>query len=128
MKKYPFEKKETYEHHFAIEVLRKWIEKEPHLIGIHYPVNTIIEHEFSLKGRLAFIPDLTVFIENDIFRLYEIVYSHPIDGFKLFKIQQYQYFNNEYFDVVEVDATWIMKQTKIPYKLKTLTTYQDIRK
>lgn len=122
-----FEKVESYKHRFAIETLRTWIEKQPQLIGLNYPVNSIIEQPFSTHGRLEFVPDLTIFIEDDIFRVYEVFHTHQIDGFKLFKIQKYQYYNNSFFEVHEISAEWILRQVRIPDKLIIDQVYKDIR-
>lgn len=115
-----FNKIESYKHTAAIDVLKNWIEKEPQLIGLHYPVNTIKEHEFKIHGIISFVPDLTIFIESDIHSIFEVEHTHPVNAFKLAKIQLYKWVYKEYFDVYEIDAEWILKQVNIPYKLQMI--------
>lgn len=122
-----FKKIESYKHNLAINVLSDWLDKKPSLIGINYPISTVKEKEFTIHGRLAFVPDLTVYVDDQIFALFEVCHTHGIDGFKLWEIQKYQYYNNEFFNVYEISAEWIMRQISVPYELQIINKYNDIR-
>ena len=95
-KKHPFKKCETGYHKFAVMQLAEWVSGE-------------IEKPFYIDGQIAFVPDVA---KDD--RLYEVVYSHALDGRKLAMMQYWSYRNKTDLTVFEVDAEYILKQTEKP--------------
>ena len=105
--KHPFKKNETGYHKHAVKQLAEW-------------VNGITEKEFYIDSCIAFVPDITCYENGVLTSMYEVVYSHPINGKKLGMIQMWSYFNSAEFSVFEVSADWILKQTELPHKCASL--------
>jgi hypothetical protein len=104
-KKHPFEKNETGYHKFAVQQLAEWVGGEA-------------EKQFKVDGRIVFVPDV---VKDDT--VYEIVYSHPIDGKKLGMMQYWCYRNSSEMTIFEVSADFILSQTKKPERIETLECY-----
>jgi hypothetical protein len=105
-----FKKNETGYHKHAVKQLAEW-------------VNGITEKEFYIDSCIAFVPDVVCYENGVITNMYEVVYSHPIDGKKLGMIQAWSYFNSSEFSLFEVSADWILKQTKKPERIETMEYY-----
>lgn len=109
-KKSRFKKKETGYHKYAVSQLAEW-------------VNGKIEVEFYIDSAIAFVPDVSCYENGILTKLYEVVYSHPVDGKKLGMIQAWCYFNSTGLSVFEVSADWILKQTEKPERIETMEYY-----
>jgi len=103
--KHPFKKCETGYHKFAVMQLAEWVGGE-------------IEKPFYIDGQIAFVPDVT---HNE--RLYEVVYTHEINGRKLALIMDWCYRNASELTVFEVDADYILRQTDKPEFIRTKECY-----
>jgi len=110
MKKYHFKINESGYHKFAKQQLSEWVGGE-------------MEQPFYIDGEIAFVPDITCKDNGIVTRLYEVVYSHPIPGIKLGRIQMWSYFNNTEFSVYEVSHDWILKQTEKPDRIVCIDYY-----
>jgi hypothetical protein len=105
-----FEIKESGYHESAKNILAKW-------------VGGIIEVPFKVDGKTLFIPDVTVY-ENELVKcVYEIVYSHPLTVEKSGKMQYYCYRNFTSLTVYEISADFILKQTCKPECLEFMECY-----
>lgn len=103
--------KESYKHKLAKVVLMEWLGKKFHC-----------EPEIKLgKGAFTFIPDVTTFTDGHIQAFYEVTHLHPADCMKLAKMQYYCYENKIDLLLHEVDAEWIMNQTKEPEYIENFT-------
>ena len=96
-----FEKIETFMHHEAVKILRRWVKGKR-------------EVRFDIDGYPAFIADVVTFDNDIIQRIYEVTYKHPVDGKKLGRIQYWCYRNITPVTVFEVSAEYILKQIKKP--------------
>ena len=81
------------------------------------------EVEFKVDELLVFVPDVVTYKDGVIDSIYEVVYSHPIDGRKLGMMQYYSYVNSTAFVVHEVSADYILKQTEKPEIIRTMETF-----
>ena len=107
---HPFESNETGYHRYAKESLSIWIDG-------------VMERPFSVDDKYLFVPDVSVY-ENGVLKcIYEIVYSHPLDGKKLGLIEYWCYRNAVDLTIFEVSADYILKQTKKPDQIKTMECY-----
>lgn len=105
-----FKKNETGYHKYAVKQLAEW-------------VNGITEKKFYIDSCIAFVADVVCFENGVITNMYEVVYSHPINGKKLGMIQAWSYFNSTEFSLFEVSADWILKQTDKPERIITMEYY-----
>jgi hypothetical protein len=80
-------------------------------LGRKYTVRT--EESF-----ISFIPDISVYDENGIVAFYEVVHASSLSDKKLHKIQKWSYLNDIPVKVYEVEAEWILRQCRIPKKIK----------
>lgn len=101
MKKHHFKVKETGYHHEAVKVLARWVKGKR-------------EQIFSIDGYPAFVPDVTCYEEGFIKSMYEVAYTHPVDGKKLGLIQYWSYRNNTPLTIYEVTAEFILGQLNKP--------------
>lgn len=115
-----FNKIESYKHNLAIKVLIDWINKNPQLLGYNYALTTIPEESFYLNGLIYFIPDITVYDNDQIIYMIEVKHTNGIDAKKIHKLQYFKYIKYQYFKILEIDAEWIMRQIGLPYKLKSI--------
>lgn len=106
-----FEVNETGYHKSAKKILCEWVNGE-------------MEKEFYIWDRIVFVPDIVCMNGNRIDNIYEVVYTHPIDGKKLGLMQAYGYLNGTGFSVFEVSADWVLKQTKKPERIETMELYE----
>lgn len=106
-----FKKNETGYHKHAVKQLAEW-------------VNGITEKEFYIDSEIAFVPDVTCYENDTITAMYEVVYSHPINGKKLGLIQAWCYYNATGLTVFEVSADWILKQTEKPEYIRSMEFYE----
>jgi hypothetical protein len=105
-----FEVKESGYHESAKNILAKW-------------VDGMTEVPFRVNGRIVFVPDVTVY-ENDVIKcVYEIVYSHPLTAKKYGIMQYYCYRNFTSLTVYEISADFILKQTEKPERLEFMECY-----
>ena len=105
-----FKKNETGYHKHAVIQLAEW-------------VNGVIEKEFYIDSCIVFVPDVVCYENGVITSIYEVVYSHPIDGKKLGMIQNWCYRNSTELSLFEVSADWILKQTTKPERIETMEYY-----
>ena len=105
-----FEKKETGYHRHAKMELTEWVNGE-------------MEKEFKVDGKTVFIPDVICVKNGIIDCVYEVLYSHPINGYKLGMIQYWCYMNGVELTVYEVSAEYILKQTAKPDRIETIECY-----
>ena len=110
MKKNHFKRNETGYHNAAVKILAAW-------------VGGVIEQPFYLDGSISFIPDITVSKDNILTSIYEVVYSHPIDGKKLGYIQEWCFRNQTELSVFEVSADYILSLTEKPDRIVTMDYY-----
>ena len=99
--KHPFKKVETFLHREAVKVLRRWVKGKR-------------EVPFMVDGYPAFVADVVSYDNGIIQAVYEVAYTHPIDGRKLGMIQYWSYRNGTPLTVFEVKAEYIMKQIGKP--------------
>ena len=99
--KHPFKKVETFLHREAVKVLRRWVKGKR-------------EVPFMVDGYPAFVADVVSYDNGIIQAVYEVAYTHPIDGRKLGMIQYWSYWNGTPLTVFEVKAEYIMKQIGKP--------------
>jgi len=98
-KRPPFKIIETYFHHEAVKILRRWVRGKR-------------EVRFDIDGYPAFVADVATFDNDIVQRVYEVTYKHPIDGKKLGMIQYWCYRNMIPLTVFEISAEYILKQIK----------------
>jgi len=108
--KSPFKKNESGKHRHAVQDLAEW-------------VNGKIEIPFYIDSVIAFVPDVICTDNGIVTAMYEVVNTHPINGYKLGMIQAWAYFNNAEFSVFEVSAEWILKQTEKPDRIINMECY-----
>ena len=109
-KSVPFEKKETGFHKHAVIELAEW-------------VNGITEKEFYIDGKIAFIPDVTCYVDGVLNCFYEVVKSHPLSGRKLAIITDWCYRNSTEVSIFEVSADFVLAQTKKPDYIQYIEYY-----
>jgi len=109
-KKLPFKDKQTGYHRSAVKILAEW-------------VDGLVECPFYIEDSIAFVPDVTVRKNDIIESIYEVVYSHPVDGKKLGMMQYWCYLNGTSFEVFEVSADFILKQTCKPGRIEIMEYY-----
>ena len=121
MKKKPhFKHNESYKHKYAIDVLEKWIIEFPERFNIDKVLNSAKERKCIMNGFIEFTPDLTIYDKNGIFGMYEVVHTHYLDGYKLAKMQYYFYVHRINVVVFEIEAEYILKQTKCPTTIQSI--------
>ncbi|TRZ80532.1 hypothetical protein D4R86_04230 [bacterium] len=100
-KKHHFKIVESYLHHEAVKILRRWVKGKR-------------EVRFDVDGYPVFVADIATYTDGIIQRIYEVTYKHPVDGKKLGRIQYWCYLNMTPLMVFEIDAEYILKQIKKP--------------
>lgn len=105
-----FKKTETGYHKYAVMELAEW-------------VGGRTEVEFKIDDRIVFVPDVVTYKDGHVDTMYEIVYSHPIDGKKLAWMQYYSYVNSTPLTVHEVSAEFILAQTEKPERIQRMETH-----
>jgi hypothetical protein len=103
--KHPFKKCETGYHKYAVRQLAEWVGGE-------------IEKPFYIDGAIVFVPDVT---KDE--KLYEVVYSHEMNGRKLNNIMDYCHRNATELTVFEVSANFILEQTEKPENIRIMDCY-----
>ena len=106
-------KDESYKHRAAINVLKKWLSRQ-------FIVKT--EMEFCKGDKIQFIPDITCFkkgripegLSREIVAFYEVEHTHGIDSKKLTRMHYWLYSNQSQAGIYEVQAEWILRQTRRP--------------
>lgn len=109
-KKHPFKKVETGFHHEAVKILARWVHGKR-------------EQMFSIEGYPAFVPDITCYDNGVITSMYEVAYTHPIDGKKLGLMQYWSYRNMNPLTIHEVTAEFVLSQLKKPKFIESFNTY-----
>lgn len=109
-KKPRFKKTETGYHSSAVKILASWVQG-------------VIEQPFYVDQSIVFVPDVTVYKDGILQSIYEVVYSHPLDGNKYGLIQFWCYRNLTPLTVFEVSADFILAQTEKPEVIKAMDTY-----
>lgn len=103
---------ESYLHEHAKYVVREWwFEKD--YFGI-VPVRIDIEVQMSMVGKIIFIPDVAIYDAYGIRAFCEIFNKHAVDDFKIWKMHKYGEWHDVNALIIEVDATWVMKQVNPP--------------
>lgn len=105
-----FKKHETGYHGSAVYILSQW-------------VGGIIEMPFVMDSSIVFVPDVVKMSNGVVQCLFEVVYSHPVNGKKLGMMQYYCYRNFTSLTVYEISADFILKQTEKPKELKFSECY-----
>jgi hypothetical protein len=67
------------------------------------------------RGRILFVPDITVFHKGTAVHLIEVVHKNPVSDYKLRTIQKF--FSHHSVHVWEIPADWILSQVKMPQTL-----------
>jgi hypothetical protein len=106
--KHLFEKKETGFHREAVKVLARWVKGKR-------------EQMFIIEGYPAFVPDVTCY--NNGITMYEVAYTHPIDGKKLGMMQYWSYRNATPLTIHEVTAEFVLSQLRKPKLIDTFNTH-----
>lgn len=109
-KKLPFEKKETGYHKYAVVELASWVGGK-------------VEEPMYIEGQIAFVPDVVCYKDGKPECIYEVVKTHPVDGYKLGMVQYWCYRNLTELCIHEVDADFVLAQTKKPEKIEFIETY-----
>jgi hypothetical protein len=99
----------------AKNVLSDWWNEE-YYFGI-VPIRIDQEKVLSQNGYIQFTPDLIIYDITGIRAFAEVVYSNPVHPLKMWKIWWWCDLHHIKPLVIEVDATWIMRQTVAPDKL-----------
>jgi len=105
-----FKHTETGFHKYATVQLAEW-------------VGGAIEHPISIDGSFLFVPDVVTMVGPYPDTAYEIVYSNPLNGKKLGLIEYYCYRNKISLTVHEIDAMFILAQTKKPEYIPKMQSY-----
>ena len=105
-----FKKNETGYHKHAVIELASWLNGE-------------IEKPFYVDDKIVFVTDVTCYKNGIIDSIYEVVYSHPLNGKKLGMIQEWCYRNATEISVFEISADYILKQTERPERIETMECY-----
>lgn len=108
--KHHFKKTETGYHKFAVQSLASWVQG-------------VIEQPFYIDGAIAFVPDVVCYENGILSKIYEIVYSHPLNGKKLGLIMDWCYRNASDLSIFEVSADFILSQTEKPERIITMECY-----
>lgn len=109
-KKHHFKRNETGYHKLAVRQLAKWVKGR-------------VEYKFTIDERILFVADVVTLRDGFVDCIYEVVYTHPIDGKKLGRIQYWSYRNSKEFIVYEVTADFILSQMRKPEKIQTKECY-----
>jgi len=64
------------------------------------------------RGKILFVPDITIFHKGTPKILIEVVHSNPVSDEKLEAI--HKWYDGEYFELYEVFSSWILEQTERP--------------
>jgi len=118
--KHHFKKVESYLHNSAKNVLAEWIKTNPELFGLKNVTSIRLEEQFCENGIVIFQPDVCVYEGSELTKIYEICHKSPLTGLKLHKMWCYFYFNNQFPNVYEIDATYIMQKVKCPKSLNLI--------
>lgn len=110
-KMHPFKKVETFMHHEAVKILRRWVKGRR-------------EVQFDVDGYPAFVADVATYDEGFVQRLYEVTYKHPIDGKKLGMIQYWCYRNLTPVTVFEISAEYILNQKTKPDNIAYIECFE----
>lgn len=102
---------ESYKHALAKGVLKSWLAEDFEVLD---------EVKFICEDWI-FISDIATFLNGHLQALYEVTHTHEIDGIKVMKMHDYCYRNGLDIYCHEVDAEWIMKQTKKPDIIQKIT-------
>lgn len=72
-------------------------------------------------GEILFVPDITIFNKGAVRYFIEVVHTNPVSEEKLEKIKFWARLKGASFEVHEVSAEWIMRQSKnrTPKSIKT---------
>ena len=105
MKKHHFEKKESFRHKCAVEILASW-------------VGGVTEQKFYLDGKIEFVPDVAVYENGVLTSIYEVVNSNPLSSHKYGIIQYWCYLNCKDLTVYEVSAEYILDQLEKPDQIR----------
>lgn len=109
-KKSLFKVNETGYHKSAKEILASW-------------VNGVTEIKMKVNDRIIFVPDVVVYKDGILDSIYEVVYTHPLTGWKYGKIQYYCYMNRCDLTVFEISADYILAQTEKPDPIIPMECY-----
>jgi len=115
---YHFDNNESNLHFYSKVVLRNWIRSFPDRFGIIDLQSVRLEECFAENGRIIFVPDVSVYDRNGLTHMFEIEHTSPLTGEKLNRMQWYFFNNKENPIIYEIEAKYIMKQTKCPTKIE----------
>lgn len=115
--KHHFEITESYQHKYAKQVLKSWILSNNELVNEHV-IKIVEERAFCMCGFVIFRPDLTVYNEDGVRLFIEVLKTHPVLQRKIELIKMFLKFHDWNCRLIEIKASWIMDQIKIPNKLK----------
>jgi hypothetical protein len=118
-----FERKETYLHLKAKEVLKEWWNTE-YYFGI-VPLRIDLESAMSMNGVVCFVPDLLIYDLTGIKVFVEIKYKNPVDNYKMWKMLMWSYQHKINPLIIQIDAEWIMKRLNPPKELICEILYDD---
>lgn len=140
-----FIENESYKHKLAKELLVKWLTDandnpvtpwgrcvccqfewyQNH--GVHTELKFYensdqyyFENPPEVPGRILFVPDIVVFHKGVVGIIIEVVHSNPLSAKKL---KDFRNFFGSYPDIYEIEAEEILRQTKIPEKLKVISQH-----
>ena len=127
MKKLHFEKKASYAHEKAIEVLVSWIKLRPNIFGIHdlFAVNKEIQF-FDSNDLILFVPDIVVYSKTNITHIFEVEFTHGLDADKLNKMMNFFWLNRIFAKVYEVKAVDILSCTEPITDMKQIKFFEMI--
>lgn len=118
MKKPLFKQIESYKHKSAKQVLIDWLKINPELIGLKEIFKIKEEESQCINGNIIFCPDITIYNDKGVCIFIEIYHAHVISDIKLDNMYDYLDRHN-WLDiiVIEINADWILNQTKQPDEL-----------
>lgn len=106
--------KQSYLHQQAIILLSEWVKENPSLIGLKQIERVAIEETFCTNGFIKFIPDISIYDNEGIKAMIEVVHKHDMNGVKLWVMQSYFYWHNISPLVITVDADKLMNLIEKP--------------
>jgi hypothetical protein len=74
------------------------------------------------RGKLLFVPDICGFHKGSVTQFIEVVHTSPLTDKKRSIIAEFM--RGYYYAIGEVDAEWILRQTKTPTKIR-VTSYNE---
>ena len=107
----PFKDNQSGYHRSAVQILASW-------------VYGTVEQPFYIDSEIAFVPDVICKEDGRVREMYEVYHTHPIGGKKLAMIQAWGFFNGTGFSVFEIDADFILRQTKKPERIEVMELYE----